>query len=275
MSLLYTPEIAHRPFDMESFRRERRENIPVYEPISKEEIEFLKSDIEQNIGADISQLPIKTSRPGEYFFDLFEARLKLYHQFNDHKSFIAFMEGRGYDFSKFNPDDDRRMVEAAIDRGIQLDGSMKGFAYNISGYRILYFAVRENDILSKANEYAAKEHDGIEFSDKIEAEEYLHMLAVKYFYHEVGHSMYIQMINNKLKANWISFVRNNPQLQAAVREVQKDKHPKLDAQLIANEAFAEIFTDIGSRGRFSNRLGNHPEATEFATMILRAEGFDI
>jgi hypothetical protein len=125
-----------------------------------------------------------------------------------------------------------------------------------------------------AAKYAAKERDEIVFDTKEDAKRYLEYLAEKYFYHEVGHFMYPRL-SDAGKAMWEDFVLRNEDLQSRVIEVQSDKHPNVSSMPIAEEAFADALVEIGSRGKFKNRLGEYLEGKDLIVQILRAEGLRV
>lgn len=246
-----------------------------FEPIDQVKIKELKQNLATESGVDLSEVEVNITKPGEFLFDLYEAQTKLYNKVGDWNKCVKLLRAHGYTFDPIPENADKIMRQVALENGVELNGRMPGFIYNIGGHHIIYFAIHKDEILSMAQKYTGKEHDEITFTGIEQAKQYLSELAEKYFYHEVGHSVYLFLLPEQIQDMWDDYINNNSTLKQKVIDVQKDKHPNPESIPVGNEAFADIFAEIITRGRIKNRLGEHTEATQIAKMILQKLGFKL
>jgi hypothetical protein len=239
-----------------------------FEPIDQAKIDALKQNLIKEAGLDVTNINVDITKPGEFLFDLYEAQTKLYNKIGDWNKCIKLLKKSRYTFDPIPPNADKIMRRVALENGVELNGRMPGFIYNIGGHHIIYFSIAPEDVVPMAQKYAGKEHDEIEFYSQEVAKKYLQELAEKYFYHEIGHSVYLHMLPEEIQELWDDYVNANEQLREGVIRVQKDKHPTVESIPVGNEAFADIFAEIITNGRMRNRLGEHTEATELARSIL-------
>lgn len=250
-----------------SIPTKEREIYPTFEPISQEKLEELKKELSDNTDCDFSLLPIVVTRPGESLFDHQEAKLKLYMKAGSVQAFNELLEK--YNISRPNAETFR---EIAKKEGIILDDTFPGFAYSLGGEVIFYPAIREDKVLEMARKYSHKEGEEINFNTTEEAKSYLESLAEKYFYHEIGHTVYQLILNDAEREIWEKIVLSNKELSQRVIEIQIDKHPNPESIPVANEAFADMFSEVVTKGKEKNRLGNWPREKEMLVEILQRIG---
>ena len=235
---------------------ESRESVPMMEPITDRRILELRKEIEDNLLINLDWLPIIVSHPGEFEFDLYEAQTKLYNHIGSWPECVHLLRSHGYDFNNVRPGSEKIMRQVALENGVILDDRYSGFAWNIGGRKIIYMAIREDDVVSMANRYAVKEQDTIVFTNKKDALEYIRNLAEKYFFHEIGHTFHLVIMSDEERQKWRALISSNTTLIDAVNRVQADKHPQGSIP-VAAEAFADIFSKVASNGKYDNRLGTY------------------
>jgi hypothetical protein len=207
----------------------------IFDPIDQKRLEELKLTLAENTGIDFSELPVYVSNPGEFLFDLYEAQIKLYQKIGDWKACAKLLYAAGYRFNPIPADADLQMRAIAQRHGVVLDGRMPGFIYNIGGKAVVYMGIKESEVRGMAEKYALKEGEADrKFVSLEEAKEYIRSLAEKYFYHEVGHTIYVRILNPKVIKIWETQVLSNQQLVDWVIEAQKDKHPNIENIPVAN-----------------------------------------
>lgn len=253
---------------------QERKSWPMFKPINETAVETLKNRISQNLGFDFSGLPVTIDRPGDYRFDYQEAQTKLYLKSGSLEDYKKLLEKYGLDFSNIPPSGDKLIRDIAQKEGVVLDDTFQGFVYNLGGRHIMYVTIREDRVMEMAEKYKDKEHGEMEIENIENAKRYLRSLAEKYFYHEAGHTIFKFLINSTDQNTWSDFVNNNDNLKTRVIEVQKDKHPSIEAIPIADEAFADLLTEIASPDN-TNRLGDFPEALLLLKKILIDSGFNL
>ncbi len=240
---------------------------PMFDPISNEKLEQMRQQLSDATGLDFEDIPVEIAHPGEPRFDIFEAQTKLYEQSRNWGHCVEILRKGGYNFNPDEPGAPALVRRIAENEGVDLDDSFSGFVYNIGGNRIMYVSIREDRVVEIAQKYAAKEGEAEqEFKNLDDAKKYLQELAEKYFYHEFGHTVYLNFLDAETKNVWDSLVKNNQDLVRKVIEVQKDKHPNIESIPIGNEAFADVFAKILTGQK--SRLGDNAEAETFVKKLL-------
>lgn len=254
---------------MRNIEFENKEVGEYFEPISETHLEDLKMDLQKRLGIEeLSDLPTKVVNPGDYLFDFQEAQNKLYMHAKSFDAYKAILAKYGLEFPlRLNEADSvQALREVAQKEDVELDGTFPGFAYNIAGKFIMYPAIKNEEILNMANKYSGKEGMNRSFDNEIEARAFLKELAEKYFYHEVGHFVYMHLLSQDSLNEWDIEILANEDIVQKVLEVQKDKHPNPESIPICNEAFADFFGEYSNPGNYDNRLGNWPE---FKTLVAK------
>lgn len=228
-------------------------------------------DIENNLGIDISNITVESLTPDDLdfvFIELFgEVRRKL-QESERGKEAKALLN-----LHKTNPEKALvKLRELAKSLDIKEKGELPGFIYTV-GDKIIYSVFDSSRSIDLATRYARKEQQNLSFINESEAIEYLKYLAEKYLYHEVGHIVYAK-IPLPIKAEWLSYIIEREDVLKRVREVQSDNiNDAMPIPTQANEAFADIFVEIASHKKFSNRLGDFVEEREEVEKILESLGF--
>ena len=254
---------------------QERKRWPMFEPINEATIQALKTKISENLGFDFSELRVTIARPGDHLFDYHEAQLKLYLKSGSFKNYKKLLEKYNFFPSlTVSPDDTLFLRDMARKEGVILDDTFQGFVYNIGYARIMYVAIREDKVMEMALKYKAKEQDKIELKNIESAKMYLRNLSEKYFYHEIGHTVFGLLISESDRTVWSDLVKRSDELKARVVEIQKDKHPSVESIPVAEEAFADLLVEVGSLDQ-KNRLGDFPEAIELMRRILLKNGFHL
>jgi hypothetical protein len=255
---------------------ETREFVPMFRSIDVERADALIGEISLATGVDFSSIPVEVVGPGDILFDLQEAQTKLYHKARSWQAYIDLLERYGVDHDKLGrmgKDGVEILRDVARKEGINLDDSFEGFVYNIGGVKIAYFDVREDRLMSMARKYASKERDAIEIDNIELAKEYLSSLAEKYLPHELGHSVYMHILSGDMRTKWDELIASNTVLSEKVVEIQTDKHPTKESIPIGNEAFADMFSEVVMKGKYSNRLGSHDTELDYLRSMLTSLGF--
>lgn len=259
--------------------RDRPERPSTFSVIMPEQIIEWSKRLEEEHGFNLSEVPIIITRPGEDKFDYHELTDKLRAEFPD-EAIEQKIKELGYDEVSLEA-----LRKVAAQEHVVLDGRLRGFALTTdkdegkgaAGEKeILFFAIRDDEAIAKAEQYAAKHGDaGKAFASKEEAKKYLKGLSEWVFHHEVGHVTYAatQTTDRKLWDDWNTYTAGHKELQEAVRRVQDDKwtHGAPPGH-VEDEAFAETFVDVISRGRLRNRLGEFDEAVQRVRKILGSAG---
>jgi len=249
--------------DFESFfpsaikeRQNEQENI-AYDGMSDEKIEENIELIKRNFDVDISRDDIVSVRPGDILFDKNEIQYQLD---LDTDEFREKIESHGYD-----PDDVKlgELRDIAEKEGITLKGELPGFALTEQGGKIIFFAVKESNVIGMAEKYARKEGgEDLSFSNTQEAAKYLEGLSDKVFFHEGAHIIFDRLRQaagnngwNEFFDKWKDFIDSNPEIQQAVEELQQDKYPgQIGKDIIYEEAFADFAVDVFSGRKITSRL---------------------
>jgi len=258
------------PFSEQS---EQKEKIRSFVPITAGRLIELKKQLTGRVGVDFSTIPTTVSRPGEFYFDLYEAQTKLYKKMG-WRNLADELKSQGYDFQNIPKDADQKMRNLAEKNDVILDGTMDGFVYNIGGHHIIYMGIKPEQVVPMAKKYARKEGLNESIIDTNEkAREYLSELSEKYFYHELGHTIYLYLLTPQEQADWDKTILEQPELAKKVEEAQRDKHPDINSIPIGNEAFADIFSSVVTNGKIKNRLGKQSRSSKHLAQILRQKGF--
>lgn len=259
----------------EEINKSETEPLSYFEPITAEDLSKRVKALSEQIGIDYSNLPIDIARPGSPLFDSFEAQTRL-QQVIPWDQLHPTLESRGINLAERNSATALALRQLAREAGITLDGTMPGFVYNIGGSRVIYFAIHPDSILPMAQKYAQKEGVDPESLTTIEqAQKFLETLAVKYLYHELGHTTYRFVLDENEQAGWSKTVDQFPDLYEKVIEVQLDKYPSPEHILVAEEAFADLFSEVVTNGEIENRLGKHDEAQRVLKNLLINKGFTL
>ena len=251
----------------------KKEAAPVFEVITVARIEELKEGLTERTGVDFRELPVDVVRQGDAIFDCLEAQIKL-QQKVPWPTLEPLLLGRGYVFHAYDEDSAAVIRAIAEEQGVEMDGKLPGFAYNLGGQHIVYLCPPEDHAATLAASYAKKE--GVEEGVVPEnAQPFLKDLAEKYFFHEVGHTVHLSLLNDNARKWWDDFVFSFPDLVERVREVQKDKFPDPSMVRVSDEAFADLFGAEVAYGKGKSRLGSHPDAEEGLQLLLKHYGFSL
>ena len=110
-----------------------------------------------------------------------------------------------------------------------------------------------------------------------EAKEYISALAEKYFYHELGHSVYRKICTTIGRQQWSRAVGMNSDLINEIYDLQREKYPGSDAAALGpvlfDEAFAEIFSTVATSGKVNGRVSAYPNEEELLRDLLIKHGF--
>ncbi len=254
------------------YPEESREKLETFSVITPEQIADWTKRLREDHAIDLSEIPITSVQPGDDTFDFHELIDKLRGRFPD-EIIEQKVEGLGY--REVSLDALRAVAEH---EHVKLDGRLRGFTLTTDGKEIIFFAIRDDEAIAKAEQYAEKRGDaGKTFKDAEGAKEYLRGLGEWAFHHEVGHVVYarLRQANRALWQTWNTYVAGEKDLQEAVLRVQHDKwaHGAPPGH-IQDEAFAEMFPEVISRGRLKSRLGNHDEAVRRLGEILERVGIE-
>ncbi len=246
----------------------RETPVTYFAPIDVDRVTKIKMAIGQELGLDLSNLPILILDKNHPLFRFFEVRNKLYQKF---KTDSEVMEVLNAEVPKFFRGDGSvifRLRKLAQRKGLNLDDSFPGLVYTIAHDFIMYPEIREDKLIDMANVYAEKEQIEQRFKDIEQAKRFLSSLAEKYLAHEIGHVLYSKFAD-KIKTSWKNFIKDHPEIEQRVREVQGGNVSEgLSFELMAEEAFADTFGEMISYGHFVNRLGDFPEATALVRKII-------
>lgn len=260
---------------------ESRELADFIDPISQERLQQMVDQFSRELGVDLSFISVRVVRPGDLSFDFLEILSKFQGKYGL-KKVVPQLLTHGIDFNKpfeHSPNNIKKMREAAFAEGLPIDGVLSGFVYNTSG-NIFYTAIKADHLQELAETYSRKEREEKNFPTLESAREYMNMLAEKYLYHEIGHSVLrlMPISDDDLQA-WAQTMSSDTVMQEEIIDLQKDKFPTADRkeliQIILHESFAEIFSRVATQGKADARLTSHPEAEELMKRILQKLGFKL
>jgi hypothetical protein len=228
---------------------------PVFQPLTQSQTDDLFARVKANTGLDLTWIPVKTARPGEAHFDVFEVQHKLHEKYRNWDRVAFILSKAGY---RFNPEEDGAAELArkvAREHEIRLNDFLPQLAYNISNKRLLFPAVRTDIVPEVAELNAHRENEEWRtFPDEQAARDYLTFLSARHFFHELGHIVHARLLSDDLRNYWSHFISKRPALQEQVRETQKNKHPSPESVPVESEAFADLFSHRASG--MESPLGN-------------------
>lgn len=246
------------------------EKAPVsyFAPIDIESATKIKRAIGEELGIDLSNLPILILDEDHPLFRFFEVRNKLYQKFKTDSQVMDILNKEVPRFFKGDGTVIFRLRKLAEKKGLELDDSFPGLVYTIGHNFIMYPEIREDRAVEMANNYAEKEQIKQKFNSIEEAKRFLSSLAEKYLAHEIGHIIYPQL-SDGLQKKWQRFMKGQPLMEQRVRQVQSGNIGEgMSFEIMADEAFADTFGEVVSYGHFVNRLGDFPEATDLVRKII-------
>lgn len=234
-----------------------------YEGITQETIDEKMKDIQEKFNLDLSDVKVSSTKPGEDLFDQYEIQYKWLQKVDfDFEKYLESIRKHGYDTEDIPTNN---LKDIAREEGIILEGKIPGFATTAGKDEIIFFAIKDCDVLEMARKYAAKEGESqSDFSDREEAVEYLKGLNEKAFFHEIAHIIY----SREDFKEWDDFINTNETIKEKVIELQSDKYGDAEQIPISEEAFADFAIEILSEGKIISRLGTNQEATSIIKRYL-------
>lgn len=250
-------------------KKETQEKSGVFDAISREKINEYKEKLWESYKTDLFDIDINIAHPGDDLFNHYEIQQKLFLKCNsDFGKMINLI--REYNYNPDNITIDQ-FKDIANQESIVLEGKYPGFAMTAGDDEIIFFGIKEENIIEMAEKYALKENERKgNFSDIEEAKNYLENLGEKYFLHETGHIVYKKM-RSSLQKEWETFIEKYPDLKKKVVKVQEDKYNDEKQIPIADEAFADFFIDVSSNGRFISRLGENIECVDKLRALFKKD----
>lgn len=246
--------------------QKREKESQVFDVISKEEIDEYKKRLLEEYKIDLSDIAINIAHPGDRIFDHYEIQQKLFLKCNsDFDRMKALIKEYNYNPDSITID---QFKDIADKEGIALEGKLPGFAMTAGKDEIIFFGIKEENIMEMAEKYASKENEQKRnFSNTEEAKNYLANLGEKYFLHEASHIVYKKM-EVSLQKEWETFIEKHPDIKKKVIKVQEDKYNDEQQIPFAEEAFADFSIDVLSNRRIISRLGENVEAIKKLEILL-------
>lgn len=242
------------------------EKSEVFDVIPEEKINGYKESLRENLGLDLSDVSIKIVHPGDDLYEHYEIQHKLFLKCNsDFDQMLERIKEYQYDPNNITID---QFKDIADREGIVLEGKFPGFAMTAGDDEIIFFGIKDENVIEMAEKYALKE-GGREggFSSIDEAKEYLGSKGEKYFFHEAGHIAYKRLAQT-LQVEWKNFIEEYPDLVKKVIDIQEDKYNDESQIPVSEEAFADFFVDVASQGELISRLGENKEAVDKLKELL-------
>lgn len=218
----------------------------VFQVIDQDGIQEATSQLKEK-GIDVSHIKIHITNPGDDLFDQYEVQTKLLFDKadSDWGKYIERLRSNGLDENNLTVQDLRNVANA---EGVLLEGKMPGFVITAGDDEIVFFGIKEENVLEMAQKYARKAGLTTTINNTAEAKEYLRSLAKESLFHEAGHAAYSRLSESS-KQIWQTFVSNHPDIRGRVIELQRDKYAEETEIPIEDEAFADVVVKYVSNGQ--------------------------
>ena len=242
--------------------------------ITETQIKEYKQDLLKNWKIELGEIPIIVARPGDDLYAWYETIFRLEVKFGiesttEVERIVGEKLEKGDDFvpGSLTPADLVRIREM---EEIELKGVLPGLSLvDDNPFRLVFFSVKEENVREIAAREVEKAGKEMSFDSIPEAVAYLKGLAKDLFFHEAGHFVYERWKSDGSgkpgkQERWDAFMGKSSEMLEEVRKIQQKNYPDIEIskETLFEEAFAEYFQEVVTRGEVKSRLGKNDGANE-------------